>query len=128
MGDCYPFQIYNTGLLCFPPSFTTIYSLVCAHGEAVKWVQSPTPIFHLLQSITETKGFISQSYHMLLTEYLKAYPMKVLSQWEEDLGSLTGDQWEEAFQSVTTCFHNVSQKVSQLYILLRVYYTPHKTL
>lgn len=34
---------------------------------------------------------------MSLTEFLKAHPTKVMALWEEDLGSLTGGQWEEAF-------------------------------
>lgn len=61
---------------------------------------------------------------MLLTQHLIAYPTKAPSLWERDVGPLTGDQWEEALLSITTCSLNVAQKVSQLYIVLPVHYTP----
>lgn len=75
--------------------------------NAVEWVQSPTPIFHLLQTATETKGIISQCYLMLLTEFLEEHPIKAMAMWEGDLGPVLGDQWEEALQSVNTCSLNV---------------------
>lgn len=52
--------------------------------------------------------------------------MKAATQWEADLGPIGGEQWEEALQAVNTCSLNVSQKISQLYILLRVHCTPVK--
>lgn len=113
------------------PDYMFYYYLQLSHavkaqGNATDWSLTPTPIFHLLQSATKTKGFISPCYHMLLMEYLSAYHTRAMSQWEEDVGTWTGDQWEEAFQSANMCSLNVSQKVSQLYILLRVHYTPVK--
>lgn len=57
---------------------------------------------------------------------LAAYPCNVVSAWERDLGQITGEQWEEALQSISTCSLNVAQKVSQLFIALRVHYTPRK--
>lgn len=87
---------------------------------------SSTPIFHLLQLSTGTKGVISQCYQMLLTHHLRAHPIKSVSLWEGDLGPLTGDQWVEALQSSSTCSLNVAQKVSRLYIILGVHYTPKK--
>lgn len=113
------------------PSNMLFYYLQLQHavqvqGRAVEWGQSPTPIFHILHEATDTKGIISQCYLMLLSSFLEGNPMKAMAQWEEDLGPITGEQWEEALQAVNTCSLNVSQKVSQLYILLRVHYTPVK--
>lgn len=90
------------------------------------WVQSPTPLFHMLQDASDTKDIISQCYYMLLSSFLEGHPMKAVTQWEADLGPITEEQWEEALQAVNTCSLNVSQKVYQLYILLRVHYTPVK--
>lgn len=57
---------------------------------------------------------------------LRAHPIKAVSLWERDLGPLTEDQWEKALQSISTRSLNVAQKVFQLYIVLRVHYTPKK--
>lgn len=46
--------------------------------------------------------------------------------WERDVGQLEGEQWEEAFQAVDRYSLNVMQRLTKLYILLRVYYTPHR--
>lgn len=93
-------------------------------GDVNHWVMSNSPSFYLLQTSTETKGIISHCYQMLLTHHLKAHPTKAPSLWEKYIGPLTGDQWEEVLQSITTCSLNVMQKVSQLYIVLQVHYTP----
>ena len=92
----------------------------------MEWVLSPTPIFRLLCSTQDTKGMISQCYSMLLASFLEGYPMNAAEQWETDLGPIEGEVWEEALQAVNTCSLNVSQRVSQLYILLRVHFTPVK--
>lgn len=87
------------------------------------WTMSSTPIFHLLQTSAKT---ISHCYQMLLTHHLKAHPTKAPSLWDKDVGPLTGDQWEEILQSINICSLNVAQKILQLYIVLRVHYTPLK--
>lgn len=92
---------------------------VGAQGSATQWTMSSTPIFHLLQTSAETKGIISHCYQMLLMHHLKAHPTKAPSLWENDVGPLTGDQWEEVLQSINICSLNVAQKISQLYIILR---------
>lgn len=106
--------------------YLQIKHAVKAQGTAVEWVQSPTPVFHILLNATDTKGIISQCYLMLLSALLEGFPMKAATQWEADLGPITGEQWAEAPQAVNTCSLNVSQKVSQLYILLRAHYTSVK--
>ena len=99
---------------------------VRAQGTAVEWVQSPTPVFRTVFQAQDTKGMISQCYNMLLSSWLEGHPMKVAEQWETDLGPIEGEVWEEALLAVNACSLNVSQRVSQLYILLRVHYTPVK--
>lgn len=82
---------------------------------------------HLL--LIEFKWLIAlkASFHSAIIHYcqnsIKGTPVTPLL-WERDLGSLTGDQWEEVYQAVATCSLNVAQKLSQLYILLRSHYTP----
>ena len=97
---------------------------VRAQGVAVEWVQSPTPVFRAICQARDTKGMISHCYNMLLSSFLEGHPMRVAEQWEADLGPIEGEVWEEALQAVNACSLNVSQKISQLYILLRVHYTP----
>lgn len=99
---------------------------VAAQGDAGEWELCPTPVFHVLQSSSVTKGTISTCYQMLLAKYLDAYPCKAIDAGRGDLGQVTEDQWEEALQAIPTCSLNVAQKVSQLYIILRVHYTPSK--
>lgn len=107
-------------------SYIQLKHAVDTQGSATPWTLSNTPIFHLIQSSTETKGFISYCYQMLLMQLLKAHPTRAPSLWEQDVGPITGEQWEEILQSINICSLNVAQKVSQLYIILRVHYTPLK--
>lgn len=85
---------------------------------------SPTPLFALLQQSQSTKGFISNCYAMLLGVYLGRYPNSACERWKRDVGDIPGEQWEEALEAVSLCYLNVSQRLSQLYLLLRVYRTP----
>lgn len=39
------------------------------------------------------------------------------------MGSFDEEQWEEALQAVQLCSLNMAQRLSQLYIVLRVHYT-----
>ena len=47
----------------------------------------------------------------------------MISQWEGDVGPFEEEQCEEA---LSQCSLNVAQRLSQLYILLRVHYTPDR--
>lgn len=58
--------------------------------------------------------------------FLGGYHIRAFSQWEEDLGPVSGDQWEDVLKSVTICSLNVSQKGSQIYIVYRAHYTAVK--
>lgn len=65
-------------------------------------------------------------YALLLADYLEQYPNSAMSRWEGDIGDISGDQWEEAMEAVRLCSMNVSNRLSQLYILLTVHFTPDK--
>lgn len=99
---------------------------VTAQYRSSKWSPSPTPLFNLIKRTSTTKGFISQCYSMLLQNFQKKHPLRMLDKWEGDVGRMDGDQWEEALQAMPICSLNVSQRLTQLYIILRVYYTPHR--
>ena len=61
-----------------------------------------------------------------ITELLGATSNTGEGKWERDVGQLDGEQWEEIFQGVSICSLNVAQRLTQLYIIFRVYYTPHR--
>lgn len=96
---------------------------VVAQGWSSEWHLSLTPVFSLIRDAASSKGFISKCYAILLQSVLK-HPLKVREKWEADIGQLDGEQWEEIFQAMGTCSLNVSQRLTQLYILLQIYYTP----
>lgn len=48
----------------------------------------------------------------------------MVATWERDVGTFEDEQWEEALQAVQLCSHNVTQRLSQLYIVLWVHHTP----
>lgn len=79
-----------------------------------------------MQYVMSSKGFLSQCHTMLLENYLEGNPCKVSTVWEKDVGAFEEDQWEVMLQSVQLSSLNVSHQLSQLYILLRVHYTPVK--
>ena len=61
---------------------------------------------------------------MILNIYLDDFPLGVSTKWERDVGTFEDEQWEEVLQAVQLCSMNVAQRLSQLYIVLRVHYTP----
>lgn len=65
---------------------------------------------------------------MLLLILLKDFPSRAEHRWKEDVGSFGEEQWKEAMQVVQLCSLNVTQWLSQLYILLRVHLTPERLL
>lgn len=98
--------------------YAQLHNAIRAQGDKPEWRQSPSPLFNLISTARSSKDSISQCYSMFMSEYLMKYPMRVQVQWGKDLGPMSGDQWEEALEAVTTCSLNVSQCV-----LLRIYYT-----
>ena len=107
-------------------SYVQLRHAVVAQGRSSEWYLSPTPAFDLLGEAGTSKGFISQCYATLLQYVMKQHPLRIRERWEADAGELDGEQWEEIFQAVSQCSLNVSQRLTQLYILLRTYYTPHR--
>lgn len=67
-----------------------------AQGGVDLWFMQPTPIFKHLFEVTSYKGFISCCYAMLLNLFLQDTPLRVVSQWEMDVGAFEEEQWEEA--------------------------------
>lgn len=88
--------------------YVQLHHAIRAKVDGIEWRQSPILLFNMINSTDTSKGFISQSYSMLLMKFLKDHPVKVMVQWENDLGSLTGDELGEAFQSVITCYLSIS--------------------
>lgn len=78
----------------------------------------------MMQQSSSTKGFIFCCYVMLLVDYLDRFPNTAMEKWEKDVGAITRDHWTEALESVCCCSLNVTQRLSQPYILLRVNRTP----
>lgn len=97
-----------------------------AQSTTSEWHMDPNPILSQLKTAEISKGFISQCYSTLSSKYLSKHPLTIKRKWEADIGPLDEDQWEEALQSVAICSLNVTQRLTQLYTLLRVYYTPHR--
>lgn len=79
-----------------------------------------------MQQSSSTKGFSSTCYAMLLWDFLDKFPNLPFAKWERDVGDIPEEQWEEALESVRLCSLNVTQRLSQLYIILRVHHTPLK--
>lgn len=75
---------------------------------------SPAPIFHYMTEISHSKGFISRCY-------AKGFPTKVAPLWESEVGVFEDDQWGEVLQSIQSSSRDVAQRLSQLYIVLRVH-------
>ena len=86
------------------------------------------PNFHYMSEVKCLKGFISSSYAMLLSSFLPGFPARVLTSWERDVGAFEEDQWEEALLAVQGCSLNTAQRLSQLFIVMRVHFTPARLL
>lgn len=97
---------------------------VRAQTSETPWMSSPTPIFHYMEEVSCFKGYISCCYSMLLSVFLAGFPLGAVSKWENDVGTFEEEQWEEVLQAVKMSSLNVAQRLSQLYIVLRVHYTP----
>lgn len=97
---------------------------IAAQGGPETLTLEPAPVFNFLLDINTYKGFISDCYAMLLGLVMGDSPLKVMTRWEQDVGAFEEEQWDEALQAVPLCSLNAAQKLSQLYILSRVHYTP----
>lgn len=64
---------------------------VKAQSKSSEWHLLPTPLFSLIRDAESSKGFISQSYAMLLESYLSRPPLRVMDRWERDVGHLEGE-------------------------------------
>ncbi|XP_071967750.1 uncharacterized protein [Engystomops pustulosus] len=71
-----------------------------------------------------SKGIISCIYSRLLEEYLKEHPLNIKEKWEADLGEISDTQWDVVLESIPSLSPSEAQRLSQIYILHRVYKTP----
>lgn len=60
---------------------------------------------------------------MLLNIFLTGFPTKVIEHWERDVGTFEENQREEALQATQGFSLKAAQRLSQLYIVLRVHLT-----
>lgn len=63
---------------------------------------------------------------MLLPSWIQDYPCKAKEKWVQDIGNLDDNQWDNALESVLTSSLNSTQRLSQLYIIIRSHFTPIK--
>lgn len=70
-----------------------------------------------------TKCLILQVYVQLLTKFLSKFPTSYKRRWEEDLDMLTDDLWEEVLQNDQLVLLSPTHRVTQFFILHRVYCT-----
>lgn len=59
--------------------------VIKAKNGSEPWVLSPTPIFNYMSEVEVYKGFISQSYYMLLLIFLRDFPSKAEARWKRDV-------------------------------------------
>lgn len=81
------------------PSRMQFYYLQLRHADrtqATDWTLSPAPVYRYSHSVVDTKCFISDCYGMLLPSYLEGYPCNAKDKWEQDVGPLEDELWDNA--------------------------------
>lgn len=74
---------------------------------------------------TETsKGLISIIYKHLLSQLFSKHPIDLKSKWEGDLGPIEPGIWEEILQAIPKVSVSEQHRLSQIYLIHRVYRTP----
>lgn len=124
MVGCVPSLICKLNFTFHNPCFSITYSynvleghrLVRIHGHSLP--HSYTITCQRLKCI----AFITRCYYMPLNIFLKDFPSRAESRWEQDVGAFEEEQWQKALQAVQSCSLNATQRLSQLYILLMVHY------
>lgn len=95
-----------------------------AQSKLFNLTVTTAPIFYYLTYSGSKRGAISMFYKLLLEEFLKKYPIIVKAKWENDLGVITEEQWSSVLEMIPQMSTNESLRVSQLYLVHRVYRTP----
>ncbi|CAI9536469.1 unnamed protein product, partial [Staurois parvus] len=67
---------------------------------------------------------ISRVYTQLLSTAQDQASLRSRAQWSRDIGEFAGEVWDAALESVPGISLSSSHKLSQLFILHRVYRTP----
>lgn len=100
--------------------YLQIQHVVNAQNGVDQWSLDSTSVFNYPFEVTTYKRFISCCYAIILKLFLRDAPLKAVCRWEQDV-AVFEEQWEEALQAVPHCSLNMSQRLSQLYIMLRVH-------
>lgn len=95
---------------------------ILAGGEL--WIRSMAPVLHYMVKVFHFKGFISSSYSMLMFIHQGNFPTKIVTQWEGDVSTFGKEQWEGVLHTIQQCSLNTAQRLSQLFIVMRVHFTP----
>lgn len=66
------------------------------------------------------------NYGILHNKFKESVDIPSRAQWEQDLGPLSDDHWTMALSAVPKVLLSTTQKLTQLFILHRLYYTPEK--
>lgn len=71
-----------------------------------------------------SKGLISVLYRCLFAKQSSKYPLDLKAKWEGDLGPIEPGLWEELLQAIPKVSVSEQHRLSQLYLIHRVYRTP----
>ena len=90
-------------------------------------VRTHTPELLKMIQTNITKGQISVLYGKLGAKAISQTGVsKSRERWERDIGLLTSEQWNQILQRGTLVSITPAQRLSHLFLLHRVYYTPKK--
>lgn len=78
----------------------------------------------VIGTVEASKGLISVLYRYLLSENFSKTPVDLRSRWEGDIGPIEPGIWEEILQAVPKISVSEQHRLSQIYLLHRVYRTP----
>lgn len=132
-------QVFQNGMLCsfedlrvpfhLPNAlFTTSRFDMLSTPRAHQLTLSPTPVFRYVQSVQDTKGFISNCFGMLLPSYLEGCHCNAKENWEQDVGLIDDELCDNVLESILHSSLNTAQRLSQLYIVwvsYKLHYVHH---
>lgn len=81
----------------------------------------------LIQSIImekDKKGMISRCYNTLLNQLQDSSKLPCRQGWENDVGTIGGEDWDLCLSAAPLLSVSASQRLSHLYLLYRAYRTP----
>lgn len=84
----------------------------------------PLPPAEIVGNTETSKGLISVIYRYLLTQLFSKHPVDLKTKWEGDLGPIEPGIWEEILQAIPKVSVSEQHRLSQIYLIHRVYRTP----